>query len=73
MGLTRGTTAAHIARAALEGIAYQVSDILSAMQDDPGIQLAELRVDGGACKNNLLMQFQADRKRPAKHHYQIGP
>ena len=60
VGLTRGTTAAHIARAALEGIAYQVSDILSAMQDDSGIQLAELRVDGGACKNNLLMQFQAD-------------
>jgi glycerol kinase len=55
VGLTRGTTAAHIARAALEGIAYQVSDILSAMQDDSGIQLAELRVDGGACKNNLLM------------------
>jgi glycerol kinase len=60
VGLTRGTTAAHIARAALEGIAYQVSDILTAMQDDSGIQLAELRVDGGACKNNLLMQFQAD-------------
>jgi glycerol kinase len=60
VGLTRGTTAAHIARAALEGIAFQVGDILSAMESDSGIQLAELRVDGGASKNNLLMQFQAD-------------
>jgi glycerol kinase len=59
-GLTRGTTAAHIARAALEGIAYQVHDVLRAMQSDSGIRLKELRVDGGACANNLLMQFQAD-------------
>src|SRR5204862_3300076 len=59
-GLTRGTTAAHIARAALEGIAYQVADVLHAMESDAGIKLKELRVDGGACANNLLMQFQAD-------------
>jgi glycerol kinase len=59
-GLTRGSTAAHIARAALEGIAFQVADVLSAMQADSGIKLKELRVDGGACANNLLMQFQAD-------------
>ena len=60
VGLTRGSTAAHIARAALEGIAYQVADILLAMTADSGVKLAELRVDGGASKNNLLMQFQAD-------------
>ncbi|MGZ0170423.1 MAG: glycerol kinase GlpK [Planctomycetales bacterium] len=60
IGLTRGTTKAHIARAALEGIAFQVSEVLDAMQADSGIQLTELRVDGGACANNLLMQFQAD-------------
>jgi len=59
-GVTRGTTAAHLARAALEGIAYQVYDVLHAMQSDSGIRLKELRVDGGACANNLLMQFQAD-------------
>ncbi len=59
-GLTRGTTSAHLARAALEGIAYQVHDVLAAMQADSGIKLKELRVDGGACANNLLMQFQAD-------------
>lgn len=66
-GLTRGSTAAHIARAALEGIAFQINDILSAMrkdlqQDDsgPGKDLLELKVDGGASNNNLLMQFQAD-------------
>jgi glycerol kinase len=59
-GITRGTTAAHIARAALEGIAYQVADVLHAMEGDAGIRLKELRVDGGACANNLLMQFQAD-------------
>jgi glycerol kinase len=59
-GVTRGTTAAHLARAALEGIAYQVHDVLEAMQADSGIKLRELRVDGGACANNLLMQFQAD-------------
>jgi glycerol kinase len=60
VGLTRGSTKAHIARAALEGIAYQVADVLEAMQRDAKIKLKELRVDGGACANNLLMQFQAD-------------
>jgi glycerol kinase len=60
VGITRGSTAGHFARAALEGIAYQVADILFAMEADSGIKLAELRVDGGACGNNLLMQFQAD-------------
>ncbi len=59
-GLTRGTTSGHIARAALEGIAYQVADVLEAMQKDSGLRLKQLRVDGGACANNLLMQFQAD-------------
>jgi glycerol kinase len=59
-GLTRGSTAAHIARATLESIAYQTADILSAMQADSGIELKELRVDGGATRNDLLMQFQAD-------------
>src|SRR5512140_3963102 len=59
-GLTRGATAAHIARAALESIAYQVADVLVAMQADSHIRLSELRVDGGASKNGLLMQFQAD-------------
>jgi glycerol kinase len=60
LGLTRGTNRAHLARAALEGIAYQVADVLRAMQRDAKIRLRELRVDGGACANNLLMQFQAD-------------
>ncbi len=60
VGLTRGTNRAHIARAALEGIAYQVTDVLRAMERDAKIRLRELRVDGGACANNLLMQFQAD-------------
>jgi glycerol kinase len=59
-GITRGTSAAHIARATLESIAYQVTDLLRAMENDAGISLAELRVDGGAIVNNLLMQFQAD-------------
>jgi glycerol kinase len=59
-GLTRGTTAAHIARATLEGIALQNTDILRAMERDAGRPLAELRVDGGAAANDLLMQFQAD-------------
>ncbi|HEY6872067.1 MAG TPA: glycerol kinase GlpK [Geobacteraceae bacterium] len=59
-GITRGTTAAHIARATLESIAYQVTDLLRAMEDDAGIALRELRVDGGATRNDLLMQFQAD-------------
>ena len=60
IGITRGTTAAHIARAAVESIAYQVGDLLDAVQKDSGIPLAELRVDGGAAGNDLLMQFQAD-------------
>ena len=59
-GLTRGTTAAHIARSALEGIAFQVADVIETMQLDSGIALDELRVDGGASANNLLMQIQAD-------------
>lgn len=59
-GISRGTTSAHIARAALEGIAFQTMDIVNAMQKDAGITLKELKVDGGASKNNLLMQFQAD-------------
>lgn len=59
-GLTRGTTRAHIARATLEGIAYQNADVLEAMQKDVGTPLKSLRVDGGAAANNLLMQMQAD-------------
>jgi glycerol kinase len=60
VGLTRGATAAHIARAALESIAYQTADVVHSMEKDSGIRLRELRVDGGATQNNLLMQFQAD-------------
>lgn len=60
VGLTRGTTRAHIARAALEGIAYQVADVLAAMKLDSTIEIQEMRVDGGAAANDLLMQFQAD-------------
>ncbi|MAU26949.1 MAG: glycerol kinase [Muricauda sp.] len=59
-GLTRGSTDAHIARAALDSIAYQTMDILKAMEADSGISIKELRVDGGATVNNMLMQFQAD-------------
>lgn len=59
-GLTRGSTDAHIARASLESIAYQTMDILKAMEADSGIPIKELRVDGGATVNNMLMQFQAD-------------
>jgi glycerol kinase len=59
-GLTRGTNASHLARAALESIAFQSADVLDAMQKDAGITLSELRVDGGAAANDLLMQFQAD-------------
>lgn len=59
-GLTRGTTGGHIARAALEGIAFQVADVLDVMKEDSGVAINELRVDGGASANNLLMQFQAD-------------
>ena len=60
VGITRGTKAAHIARAALESIAFQVADLLEAARADAGIDLAELRVDGGAAANNYLLQFQAD-------------
>ena len=59
-GLTRDTGKAHLAKATLESLAYQTKDILKAMEDDSGIQLENLRVDGGACANNYLMQFQAD-------------
>ncbi|MGJ8715437.1 glycerol kinase GlpK [Maribacter stanieri] len=59
-GLTRDTGKAHLAKATLEALAYQTKDILKAMEDDSGIQLKNLRVDGGACANNHLMQFQAD-------------
>ena len=60
LGITRGTTQAHIARAALESIAYQTRDVLECMEQDSGIELQELRVDGGAAANEFLMQFQAD-------------
>lgn len=59
-GLTRDTGKAHLAKATLESLAYQTKDILKAMEDDSGLQLKNLRVDGGACANNYLMQFQAD-------------
>ncbi|SAK44785.1 glycerol kinase [Caballeronia fortuita] len=59
-GVTRGTTSGHIARAALDSIAYQSLDVLKAMEADSGMRIGELRVDGGACANDLLMQFQAD-------------
>ena len=59
-GISRGTTAAHIARAALEGIAFQTMDIVQAMADDAHLTLREIKVDGGASRNNLMMQFQAD-------------
>jgi glycerol kinase len=59
-GLTRGTTRAHIARACLESIAYQTMDVLKAMESDAGLPIKELRVDGGATINNMLMQFQCD-------------
>jgi glycerol kinase len=60
VGMTRGTTAAHVARAALESIAFQTMDVLKAMEADAGTTIKELRVDGGATKNNLLMQIQAN-------------
>ncbi len=60
VGLTRGSTAAHIARASLDSIAYQTTDVLKAMEADAGIEIKELRVDGGATVNNTLMQFQSD-------------
>lgn len=60
LGLTRGTQAGHIARAAIEGVAFQVADVLKAMEEDSGIKIEELRVDGGAIEDEILMQFQAD-------------
>ncbi|HZF73964.1 MAG TPA: FGGY-family carbohydrate kinase, partial [Gemmatimonadaceae bacterium] len=60
VGLTRGSTKAHLSRAALEAIVLQVRDVLTAMEADAGIKLKELRVDGGASANDLLMQLQAD-------------
>ena len=60
VGLTRGATAGHLARAALESIAFQTADLIQAMEADAALRLTELRVDGGATANNLLMQFQAD-------------
>ncbi|MGH7729152.1 MAG: glycerol kinase GlpK [Vulcanimicrobiaceae bacterium] len=60
VGLTRGSTREHIARAALEAMAYQTADVVKAMESDAGVKLAELRVDGGAANNDLTMQFQAD-------------
>ena len=60
VGLTRGVNKYHLIRATLESLAYQTRDVLAAMQRDSGIQLAELKVDGGASANNFLMQFQAD-------------
>ena len=59
-GMTRGTTAAHVARAVIESIAYQVRDVFDAMQEDAGISLSSLLADGGATRNDQLMQFQAD-------------
>ncbi|MDX9754415.1 MAG: FGGY-family carbohydrate kinase, partial [bacterium] len=61
VGITRGTSAAHIARAALESIAFQSADVLDVMKEDSGIPMNEVRVDGGASANNLLMQIQADQ------------
>ncbi len=60
LGITRGTSAAHLARAAVESIAFQVADLIEAMNSDSGVPLPELRVDGGAASNDLLLQFQAD-------------
>jgi glycerol kinase len=60
LGITRGTTAAHVARAAVESMAYQTCDLVEAMQKDAAVELAELKVDGGASRNDHLMQFQAD-------------
>ena len=59
-GISRGTTTAHIARAALEGIAFQTYDIVKAMEKDSNLPIRNLKVDGGASRNNLLMQFQSD-------------
>ena len=60
VGLTRGVNRNHIIRATLESLAYQTNDVLGAVEEDAGVKLAALRVDGGACANNFLLQFQAD-------------
>ncbi len=60
MGLTRGVNKCHLIRATLESLAYQTNDVLKAMQEDASLKLSALKVDGGACANNFLMQFQAD-------------
>jgi len=60
VGLTRGTKREHIVRAALESIAYQTADVIRAMEDDASVRISKLKVDGGACENNFLMQFQSD-------------
>ena len=60
VGVTRGTSKEHFIRATVESMAYQVSDLIEAMQQDSGIPLKQLKVDGGACANNFLMQFQSD-------------
>jgi glycerol kinase len=70
-GITRGTTAGHLARAALESIAFQSRDLLQAMQNDSQIRLQALRVDGGAAVNNTLMQFQADILDTAVHRPKV--
>ena len=70
-GLTRGATGGHLARAALESIAYQSAEVLRAMESDAGLTLSELRVDGGATANNLLMQFQADILGVPLHDFKI--
>jgi glycerol kinase len=72
VGITRGTTAAHIARAAVESIAFQSRDVLEAMQRDSGVTLSELRVDGGAARNNDLLQFQADILGTPVHRPVVG-
>ena len=65
VGVTRGTTAAHLARASLESIAFQTADLIGAMESDSGRRIRDLRVDGGACVNDALMQFQSDLTRAA--------
>ena len=60
VGLTRGSSREHLVRATLESLAYQTYDVLKAMEQDCGVELKEIKVDGGACANNLLLQFQSD-------------
>jgi len=71
-GLTRGTTKAHLIRATLESMAYQVKDVLDVMEEDSGIKLRMLRVDGGAAKNNFMMQFQSDMLRVSVERPQVN-